>query len=142
VRKVVWCLWLVLAMPTMAFSADKGDGTYYCTVKFGAGLAYNDARKQWEAVTFKPGKNFVIKLSFRETTKLQIGNSTHEYDQYDVGITDEGSSSAIPCLAFNGKPPSLTHDPPLFLHDETKVLRCGVLIIRAIRVQCRQSSLP
>jgi len=128
VKKVVWCLLLVLAMPSMALGLEKRDGAYYCTTKFGGGIAYDETLKQWKGATFKPGQSFVMKLTFRDTVKAQDRfGVAHEYDEYDVGITDEGSSSAIPCLAFNGKPPSLTHDPPLFLRDETKVLRCGVL---------------
>jgi hypothetical protein len=125
-KKVGWCLWLVLAMPSMALSADRGDGTYYCTVKFVGGIAYNKARKEWQAATFKPSRNFVIKLSFRETTKLQIAGLTQEYDEYDVAVTADGKSSATPCLGFDGKPPSLTNDPPFYMPDQTKVLTCGL----------------
>jgi hypothetical protein len=42
----------------MALSFER-DGTYYCTVKFSGGVAYNNALKQWEGAVFKPSGNFV-----------------------------------------------------------------------------------
>lgn len=104
-KKVVWCLSLALAMPSMAFSADKRDGTYYCTATFAGGIGYDNKRKQWEGATFEHSKNFVMKLSFRETVKGQTRD-----DEYDVTITDEGSSDAYNCFGFDGNPPFLTHD--------------------------------
>src|SRR6516225_5675812 len=47
VKKAVWCLWLVL-LPSMAFSAERRVGAYYCTVKFAGGIAYNNTMLQWE----------------------------------------------------------------------------------------------
>ena len=46
-----------------------------------------------------------MKLSFRETVKGQTRD-----DEYDVTITDEGSSDAYNCFGFDGNPPFLTHD--------------------------------
>jgi len=121
VKKVVWCLWLVLATPSVAFSLERRDGAYYCTSKFSGGLAYNDALKQWEGTSFEGVSyhgNFLIKLDFRERTKYSSPSTLFEYrDEYDVTITNEGSSVAASCLEFAGKPPFI---------NELGVLRCNV----------------
>jgi len=117
VKKVVWCLWLVAAMPSMAFSFGRRDGAYYCTVKFAGGIAYNDALKRWEGSTFKPGRNFVMKLSFRETTKYSSPSTLFEYrDEYDVTITEEGDTITSSCLGLDGKPPFI---------NRFAILRCN-----------------
>ena len=122
-KKIAWCLWLVLAMPSMALSAEKRDGTYYCTVKFVGGVAYNNVRRQWEGASFEPTGNFVMKLSFRETRKIAIRNLPQDRDEYDVTITDEGMPLAKTCSETDGKPSYLV-DPPRFLDEETGLLKC------------------
>jgi hypothetical protein len=111
VKKVVWCLWLVLAMPSMVSGLERRDGGYYCTVKFAGGIAYNG--KEWQGAVFKPSGNFVMKLSFRETIK------DLDRDAYDVAITDEGTSEPEYCLV-NAAPPR----PPSI--DKTGVLSCAI----------------
>jgi hypothetical protein len=69
VKKIVWCLWLVLAMPSVAFGGQKRDGTYYCTVKFAGGLEYNNTLKEWQGAILKPSRNFMMKLTFRQPIK-------------------------------------------------------------------------
>jgi hypothetical protein len=103
-KKVVWCLWLVLATPSIALGSERKDGAYYCTVKFAGGIAYNDALKEWEGSTFKPSGNFVVKLSFHQPTNVPVGSR----DEYDVTITEEGSQDTTDCIGLNGKRPALT----------------------------------
>ena len=107
-KKVVWSLSLVLAMPSMALGLERRDGAYYCTVKFAAGVAYNDALKQWEGSTFKPDINFVMKLSFRDPTRVPAESPPRNVDNYDVTITEEGSPDPTNCIGADGKPPSTT----------------------------------
>jgi hypothetical protein len=90
-KKIVWCLLLVLGVPSMALSLERRDGAYYCTAKFAGGLAYNDALKEWRGAVFEPSDNFVMKLSFRETIKV----FSADYDAYDVFITDEGPRERV-----------------------------------------------
>jgi hypothetical protein len=142
VRRIALGLSLALAMPSMAFSADKREGSYYCTEKFSGGLAYSDAQKEWHGAIFKPHENFVMKLRFRDTTKGQDQfGATHEYDNYDVTITDEGSSQATDCRTAAGNPPFITHDKPLLCRSGN----CVFVVLRAatpIQNQFRHSSLP
>jgi hypothetical protein len=107
VKKIAWCLWLVLSISSAALSLERRDGAYYCTVKFSGGVAYNDALKRWEGATFKLGPNFVLKLSFRQTTKAPAGSFLSDSDEYDVTITEEGNSDTTLCMGFDGKPPSM-----------------------------------
>jgi hypothetical protein len=118
VKKIAWCLWLVLAMPSMAFSFERRDGAYYCTSKFLGSVAYNDSLKRWEGKSFDPSVrgSFVVKLNFRGATKVAIGSVNYDRDEYDVTITNEGNSVASSCLELNGKPP---------LIDEHAFLRCN-----------------
>jgi hypothetical protein len=108
-------------MPSMALSAEKRDGAYYCTPKFSGGLIYNPAQKQWEGSSFENVSyhgNFVMKLAFRETTKYSSPSTLFEYrDEYDVTITNEGSPVAASCLELDGKPPFI---------NGFGVLRCNV----------------
>jgi len=120
VKKIAWCLALVLAMPSMALGLERRDGTYYCTSKFMGGVAYNDELKRWEGTSFDPSYHgiFVIKLDFRETTKYSSPSTLFEYrDEYDVTITNEGSPVAASCLELDGKPPFI---------NQLAVLRCNV----------------
>ncbi len=111
VKKMVWCLWLVLAMPSMASGEQRRDGTYNCTAKFAGGLEYNKALKEWEGAVVNPSRNFAVKLTFRQTVK---GQSHEEYDkgqsedraEYDVTITEEGDTS-VGCLESREKLPSV-----------------------------------
>jgi hypothetical protein len=112
-KKIVCCLWLVLAMPSMALGLERRDGGYYCTEKFAGGLAYDDALKEWHGTVFKPDSNFVMKLSFRETAKV-FGV---DFDTYDVFITDEGTSRTNYCVD-DTEPPSI---------DETGAFSCSTL---------------
>jgi len=108
VRKIAWGLLLVLAMPSMVLGLERRDGAYYCAVKFAGGIAYNNDLKQWEGSTFKPTRNFVMKLSFRETTKYSSPTVVFEYrDEYDVAITEEGDTITTSCLGLDAKPPSI-----------------------------------
>jgi hypothetical protein len=114
VKKIVWCLWLVLAMPSMALALGRMDGAYYCTEKFSGGLKYDNTLKEWHGTIFKVGDNFVVKLSqTKPPPEEQDPNAQDRY--YSVTITVEGHSSNV-CLA-NYKPP--------FVGDD-RVLRCEV----------------
>ncbi len=111
VKKMVWCLWLVLAMPSMASSEQRRDGTYNCTAKFAGGLEYNKALNEWEGAVIKPSRNFVMKLTFRQTAKGQnrdeyVKGQTEDRDEYDVTITEEGDTS-VGCLESREKFPSV-----------------------------------
>jgi len=119
VKKIALCLWLALAMPSMALGLERRDGAYYCTEKFSGGVQYNKTLQQWEGTSFVPGKGFVVKLSFRETVKNTLGT---DEDAYDVTITEEGTSPT----RFNGcvvlaRLPS-EPQPPLI--DEFSDLSC------------------
>jgi hypothetical protein len=94
-------------MPSMAFGFERRDGAYYCTEKFSAGLVYNDATKEWQGAVFRNRRNFVMKLSFLETVKSTLGSLNNDKDKYDVHITDEGSSLAIPCSPENAEWPGI-----------------------------------
>jgi hypothetical protein len=107
VKKIGLCLWLALAMPSMALSFERRDGAYYCTVKFSGGLAYNSALKEWQGAVFNPRGKFVMKLSFLEAVKSMLGGLPNDGDKYDLSITDEGSSLAIPCVQEKGEPPGI-----------------------------------
>ncbi len=112
VKKMVGCLWLlVLAMPSTASGEQRRDGTYNCTAKFAGGLGYNKALKEWEGAVVKPSRNFVMKLTFRQTVKGQSHEEydkgqTEDRDEYDVTITEEGDMS-VGCLESRGKFPSI-----------------------------------
>lgn len=71
-------------MPPAAFGWQKREAAYYCTVKFAGGLDYNNALKQWQGAILKLSRNFVMKLTFHQTLKVQ----THDRDEYDKGQTD------------------------------------------------------
>jgi hypothetical protein len=107
VKKIALWVALALAMPSMAFSFERRDGAYYCTEKFSAGLVYNDETKEWQGAVFRNRRNFVMKLSFLETVKSTLGSLNNDSDKYDVSITDEGSSVALPCLQETGEPPGI-----------------------------------
>src|SRR4029077_5831040 len=111
VKKIVWCLWLVLAMPSMAFGWQRRDGTYYCTVKFAGGLEYNNTLKEWQGAILKPSRNFMMKLTFRQPTKSRDRDEfdkgqIDDNDEYDVTITEEGDAS-VSCLESREKLPSI-----------------------------------
>ena len=94
-KKIIWCLWLFLAMPSMAFGLQRRDGTYYCTVKFAGGLEYDQSLKEWQGAILKPSRNFVMKLTFRQTVKGPDRDEydkgqTEDRDEYDVTINEEG----------------------------------------------------
>jgi hypothetical protein len=86
-------------------------------VKFAGGLAYNNTLKQWEGTIFNPSENFVVKLSFRQATKSPLGR---DRDEYDVTITNEGSSYAGRCEGPDHKPP---------FTDEFPFMKCSRSII-------------
>jgi len=111
VKKIVWCLWLVLAMPSMAFGLQRRDGTYNCTVKFAGGLEYDKSLKEWQGAILKPSRSFVMKLTFRQTLKVQDRDEydkgqADDRDEYDVTITEEGDAS-VSCLESREKLPSI-----------------------------------
>jgi hypothetical protein len=111
VKKIVWYLWLVLAMPSMAFGLQRRDGTYNCTVKFAGGLEYDKSLKEWQGAILKPSRNFVMKLTFRQTVKVQDREEydkgpTDDRDEYDVTITEEGDAS-VSCLESRERLPSI-----------------------------------
>jgi len=114
VKKIVCCLWLVLSMPSMALGLERKDGAYYCTQKFSGGISYNNMLQQWQGAAFEPGGGFVMKLSFRKTSK-EFGV---DFDTYDVTITEEGTSQTFYCVV-NTEPPS----PPSI--DETGAFSCN-----------------
>ena len=95
-KRIAWCLWLILLMPSMAFSAERRVGAYYCTVKFAGGIAYNNTLVQWEGTIFRPEGNFVMKLA-----------GTTDRDEYDVTITDEGEQTTRSSCLADAKPPSI-----------------------------------
>jgi hypothetical protein len=110
-NKIAWCLWLVLAMPSLAFGWQRRDGTYYCTVKFAGGLEYDNSLKEWQGAILKPSRNFVMKLTFRQAVKGQADEydkaQTDDHDEYDVTITEEGDAS-VSCLESREKFSSIT----------------------------------
>jgi hypothetical protein len=101
----------------------------------GRPLAYNDALKQWEGTSFEGVSyhgNFVMKLDFRERTKYSSPSTLFEYrDEYDVTITNEGSSVAASCLELDEKPPFINGLGVLVQRDE-----------RTIRIQSQLCKLP
>ena len=105
-KKVAWCLWLALAMPSMAMGLERSDGAYYCAVNFAGGIAYNDTLKRWEGALFNPSGNFVAKLSFHESKKKSIGSFTFDLDEYDVTITEERDNSVTDNCLHDKKPPT------------------------------------
>jgi hypothetical protein len=75
------------------------------------GLEYNKALKEWEGGTAKPSRNFVMKLTFRQTVKGQNRDEydkiqTEDRDEFDVTITEEGDAS-VGCLESMEKFPSI-----------------------------------
>jgi hypothetical protein len=111
-RKIVWCLLLVLAMPSTAFGLERREGTFHCTVKFTGGLEYNKALKEWQSTILKPSRDFVMKLTFRQTAKGQedsdefVKDQTNDRDEYDVTITEEGDTP-VSCRESREKLPSI-----------------------------------
>jgi hypothetical protein len=111
VKKIFWCVWLVFAMPSMAFGWQRRDGTYYCTVKFAGGLEYNNTLKEWQGAILNPSRNFMMKLTFRQPTKSRDRDEfdkgqIDDNDEYDVTITEEGDAS-VSCLESREKLPSI-----------------------------------
>ena len=100
-------------MPPTAFGWQKREGAYYCTVKFAGGLEYNNALKQWQGAVLKLSRNFVMKLTFHQTLKVQTHDrdeydkgQTESRDEYDVTITEEGDGP-VSCLENGEKLPSI-----------------------------------
>ena len=95
----------------MAFGLQGRDGTYNCTVQFAGGLEYDKSLKEWHGAILKPSRNFVMKLTFRQTVKVQDRDEydkgqAHDRDEYDVTITEEGDAS-VSCLERREKLPSI-----------------------------------
>lgn len=100
-------------MPPAAFGWQKREAAYYCTVKFAGGLEYNNALKQWQGAILKLSRNFVMKLTFHQTLKVQTHDrdeydkgQTDNRDEYDVTITEEGDGP-VSCLENGEKLPSI-----------------------------------
>jgi len=114
-KKVGLCLWLVLAMPSMALGLERRDGAYYCTAKFAGGVAYDSALQQWRGAPIKGNENFVLKLKHvsppEQDPNYPDPNAQDRY--YFVTITVEGHSS------------NYCREPP-FIDDEG-LLRCEVV---------------
>jgi hypothetical protein len=110
-KKMVGCVWLVFAMTSTVSGEQRRDGTYNCTGKFAGGLEYNKALKEWEGAVVKPSRNFVMKITFRQTVKGQNREEydkgqTEDRDEYDVTITEEGDTS-VGCLESREHLPSI-----------------------------------
>jgi hypothetical protein len=115
-KRIAWCLGLILLMPSMAFSLERRDGAYYCTEKFAGGVAYDSALQQWRGGPIKGNENFVVKLQHASPPEQDPNypdpNAQDRY--YRVTITVEGHSSNY-CLF-----------PPPFIDDEG-LLKCEVI---------------
>lgn len=78
------------------------DGTYFCTVEFAAGLAYNQTTKRWQSTTLRPDYSFILGLEFIETKQdellpgLSVKKST--VSSYNIALIVAGSE-AMPCLS-------------------------------------------
>ena len=102
-KKVVWCLWLALAMPSMALGLERRDGAYRCVEEFSRDNTLNQP-------PFKVNENFVVTLTAPEEQDPQDNH-------YLVTIAIEGRSSND-CYGVNHKPPFV---------DDDAVLGCDVL---------------
>jgi hypothetical protein len=98
----------------MALGLERRDGAYYCTEKFSGGVRYDSALNQWQGAIFKPGENFVVKLS--QTKSSPEVDPKYQDRYYLVTITVEGRSSNG--CRLDGRPPFV---------DDDGVLRCEVL---------------
>jgi hypothetical protein len=117
VKKIGLCLWLVLLMPSMALGLERRDGAYYCTEKFSGGVRYDNTLNQWQGALFKPGENFVVKLSQTKPPPEEQDDADARDRYYLVTITVEGRSSNG-CVVNYLKPPFI---------DTEGLLRCEVV---------------
>jgi len=98
---------LAVITSTAAAGFEHRDGTYFCSYKFGGGIAYDEVSKQWVGTRFKPKGNFFVRLRYLKSRTEYAGQpGSYDIDDYLVFITDEGKEFSIVqggCHTHDGK---------------------------------------
>ena len=112
-RKTIICstIFLSFATSTAVSAFEHRDGTYFCSVKFAGGIAYDEATKQWAGAKFRPSGNFFVRLRYVKTRTENAGQPwSYDLDDYLVFITKEGEEFRFlmgGCYGDNLKRPGL-----------------------------------
>jgi hypothetical protein len=90
-------LWAILfAFSSAAFGLENKDGTYFCTVKFGGGIAYDRTMKRWKGTSFRPSGNFFVRLRYLKTRTMHAGEPySYKLDDYLVFLNKEGEEFSV-----------------------------------------------
>jgi hypothetical protein len=85
---------------TVSDAMAAKDASYFCTVEFSGGIAFNERFKKWESTTFRPEGKFVLKLKYLKvrTQKDFLGKDETVTD-FNVTLTQAGSNLPSPCLS-------------------------------------------
>jgi hypothetical protein len=89
------------------------NASYFCTVEFAGGLAFNDTSKNWESVKFRPDNKFVLKLQFvsKRLQKNMISEKDEPVADFNATLTKAGTSEGHPCFSQDsGQTLSMTGD--------------------------------
>jgi len=94
------------------------DASYFCVEEFSGGLRYNENLKKWGAASFRADGKFVLKLKFIRSRESH--DFFGERAEYEVSITEAGTSGPTPCVKFYG-------DRTVTIYQRPSTLGCEAL---------------
>jgi hypothetical protein len=90
---------IVASGPSASNAMAPKDASYFCTVEFVGGIAFNQTLKRWDSAKFRPERKFVLKLKYLTTrTQKDLFGKDETVTDFNVTLTEAGSNSPLPCL--------------------------------------------
>jgi hypothetical protein len=75
------------------------NASYFCTVEFAGGLAFNESLKKWDSAKFLPHRKFVLKLQFiSKGIQKDAGGKDQPVADFKVALTEAGTNDGSYCF--------------------------------------------
>ena len=81
---------------------EPRDASYFCTVEFAGGIAFNQTLNKWESSKFRLERKFALKLKYlaNRTVKDFAGKDETVRD-FNISLTEADSNSSSICYSTN-----------------------------------------
>jgi hypothetical protein len=122
-KRLAFGLSALLASSLSILASEVQDLTYFCVEEFSGGLHYDETAKKWRGATFRADTKFILRLKhIRSRTQKDFIGKDEQVQDYDVTITESGSSVAKPCHNYPASK-TITLDPSRWLRCSDSVER-------------------
>jgi hypothetical protein len=116
-KRLAFGLAALLASSPSELASEAQNLTYFCVEEFSGGLHYDETAKKWRGATFRANTKFILRLKHvRSRTFKNFFGQNEQVQDYDVSITESGSSVAEPCHNYPAS--------KMITLDSSRWLRC------------------